>query len=762
MKTALITGVTGQDGSYLAEFLLEQGYNVVGMIRRSSTVNFERIKHIQERLTLVPGDLIDEVSLIGILREHRPVEVYNLAAQSFVQTSWSQPVLTGEVTALGVTRVLDAIRIVDPEIRFYQASSSVDGDTPILIRRDGVIELIPIGSLVPSAYRATRATLPLDGIEVLTVGMDGRVDFAPANGVSRHPKDRLYTLKYKGGGELKVTGDHSVIVFGEHGELVAKRVDEMQVGDYLITYTGTQFSRQHISEIPVGIEVRPDYQSRVRNYQEQVSLTSDLMKFLGFYVAEGHCDLSPSQKLYQVALTFHINEHGYVDEVKRIVAQHFPDLTVSETLKPESNARTVRISGKMIASLCSQFGNNAHDKHLPSWMWNLAPDLVRSFLSGYLGDAQIRPTEIAYTTVSKRLARELVYLMRNAGIGCRINRRVNKPHLSPAQLLIPESTTYDIKLSTRYAQALTVSPVHQPSWQQSSLECLPASLFEGPMAGVCYWQIKHKPLVSKDKVKRLTKDRGIQLSPRIERWVDSTLGMAKITSITFEDGDFEVYDISVPEGQRFFGGNVPILLHNSEMFGKVQAVPQREDTPFYPRSPYGVAKVYGHWITVNYRESYNLFGCSGILFNHESERRGLEFVTRKISHGAAQIKLGLSHELRLGTLDAQRDWGYAKDYVKAMWLMLQQEEADDYVVATGETHSVRRFCEVAFGHLGLDYADYVVQDERYMRPAEVDLLVGDAAKAHEKLGWRPETSFEELVVMMVEADMRLLKNEHRM
>ena len=322
MKTALITGVTGQDGSYLAEFLLDQGYSVVGMIRRSSTVNFERIKHIQDRLILVSGDLIDEVSLIGILREHRPTEVYNLAAQSFVQTSWSQPVLTGEVTALGVTRILDAIRIVDPGIRFYQASSS-------------------------------------------------------------------------------------------------------------------------------------------------------------------------------------------------------------------------------------------------------------------------------------------------------------------------------------------------------------------------------------------------------------------------------------------------------EMFGKVQAVPQREDTPLYPRSPYGVAKVYGHWITVNYRESYNLFGCSGILFNHESERRGLEFVTRKITHAVAQIKLGLAQELRLGNLDAQRDWGYAKDYVKAMWLMLQQEQPDDYVIATGETHSVRRFCEVAFGHVGLNYADYVVQDERFMRPAEVDLLVGDASKAREKLGWRPETSFEELVVMMVEADLRLLKHEHR-
>jgi GDPmannose 4,6-dehydratase len=321
-KRALITGITGQDGSYLAEFLLNQGYEVIGMIRRSSTLNFERIEHIQNQITLAPGDLMDEVSLIGLLREHRPNEVYNLAAQSFVQTSFSQPVLTGEVTGLGVTRVLDAIRIVDPEIRFYQASSS-------------------------------------------------------------------------------------------------------------------------------------------------------------------------------------------------------------------------------------------------------------------------------------------------------------------------------------------------------------------------------------------------------------------------------------------------------EMFGKVVEVPQRETTPFYPRSPYGVAKVYGHWITINYRESYNLFGCSGILFNHESERRGLEFVTRKITNAAAQIKLGLATEVRLGNLEAQRDWGFAGDYVKAMWLMLQQAQPDDYVIATGQTHSVRHFCEVAFGHLGLNYQDYVVQDERFMRPAEVDLLVGDPAKARTKLGWQPETSLEELVAMMVEADLKLLRDRHR-
>ncbi|HRA20245.1 MAG TPA: GDP-mannose 4,6-dehydratase, partial [Anaerolineae bacterium] len=306
-----------------AEFLLEQGYEVVGMVRRTSTVRFDRIRHIQDRLTLVPGDLLDEISLIHLLREHRPQEVYNLAAQSFVQTSWSQPVFTGEVTALGVTRVLDAIRIVDPGIRFYQASSS-------------------------------------------------------------------------------------------------------------------------------------------------------------------------------------------------------------------------------------------------------------------------------------------------------------------------------------------------------------------------------------------------------------------------------------------------------EMFGKVQEVPQRESTPFYPRSPYGVAKVYGHWITINYRESYDLFATSGILFNHEGPRRGVEFVTRKITDAVARIHLGLQQELRLGNLDSQRDWGWAPDYVRAMWLMLQQPEPDDYVIATGETHSVREFCQIAFAHVGLDWEGHVVLDDRFVRPAEVDLLIGDPSKAREKLGWSPTVSFPEMVRRMVDNDVRLLKEEREL
>jgi GDPmannose 4,6-dehydratase len=321
-RRALITGVTGQDGSYLAELLLDQGYEVVGMVRRSSTVSFERIAHIQDQITLVGGDLLDQASLITMLSEFRPAEVYNLAAQSFVQTSWSQPVLTGETTALAVTRMLDAIRIVDPSIRFYQASSS-------------------------------------------------------------------------------------------------------------------------------------------------------------------------------------------------------------------------------------------------------------------------------------------------------------------------------------------------------------------------------------------------------------------------------------------------------EMFGKVQEVPQRETTPFYPRSPYGVAKVYGHWITVNYRESYDLHATSGILFNHESPRRGLEFAPRKITHGVARIKCGLDTVLRMGNLDAQRDWGYAADYVRAMWLMVQQDSPEDFVVASGETHSVRELCEIAFSVADLNWEDHVVVDEQFMRPAEVDLLVGDPKRATQELGWKREVDFPSLVAMMVEADLAMVRDQLR-
>lgn len=197
----------------------------------------------------------------------------------------------------------------------------------------------------------------------------------------------------------------------------------------------------------------------------------------------------------------------------------------------------------------------------------------------------------------------------------------------------------------------------------------------------------------------------------------------------------------------------------SEMFGEVQEMPQTEKTPFYPKSPYGAAKVYGHWITINYRESFDMYACSGILFNHESPRRGIEFVTRKVTDAVARIKLGLQDEIRMGNLDAKRDWGYAKDYVRAMWLMLQQDEPDDYVIATGETRTIRELLEAAFGYVDLNYEDYVVVDPKFFRPAEVDILLGDSSKAREKLGWKPEVSFEEMIHMMVDEDIKRVKAE---
>ncbi len=212
------------------------------------------------------------------------------------------------------------------------------------------------------------------------------------------------------------------------------------------------------------------------------------------------------------------------------------------------------------------------------------------------------------------------------------------------------------------------------------------------------------------------------------------------------------------EAIRFINAKIKFYqASSSEMFGKVVEVPQKETTPFYPRSPYGVAKVYGHWITINYRESFDMFAVSGILFNHESPRRGLEFVTRKIANGAARIKLGLSKDLHLGNLDSQRDWGFAGDYVHAMWRMLQRENPENYVIGTGETHSVREFCQIAFSHLDLDYKEFIVEDRKFYRPAEVDLLISDPSKAGRELGWEPQVGFQELVTMMVNADLEGLK-----
>jgi len=282
-----------------------------------------------------------------------------------------------------------------------------------------------------------------------------------------------------------------------------------------------------------------------------------------------------------------------------------------------------------------------------------------------------------------------------------------------------------------------------------------------------------------------TSERIAHLEGRLQLVPADLLDQASVIDVVTKTRPHEVYNLAaqsfVPTSwqQPLFTGNVTALgvtrlleairlvdptirmyqASSSEMFGKVQETPQTERTPLYPRSPYGVAKVYGHWITINYRESYKLFAVSGILFNHESPRRGLEFVTRKITHNVARIKRGLADKLRLGNLDAKRDWGCARDYVRAMWLMLQQDEPEDFVISSGENHSVREFCEIAFSHVGLNWEDHVVSDPEFYRPAEVNVLLGDCSKARQKLGWEPEVTFPEMVRLMVDADLERLEGK---
>jgi GDPmannose 4,6-dehydratase len=661
-KRALITGITGQDGSYLAEFLLEQGYEVIGMIRRSSTVNFERIKHIQDQVTLAPGDLMDEVSLIGLLREHRPTEVYNLAAQSFVQTSFSQPVFTGEVTGLGVTRILDAIRIVDPEIRFYQASSSemfgkvvevpqrettpfyprspygvakvyghwitvnyresydlfacsgilfnhecIRDTTPLIVRRDGVVDIVTPAELVPVILKgASVQTFETPGLEV----WDG-AQWTPVRVITatrRRSTDsdhQLLSIKARGG-MVEVTAHHHML--DATHEIVPA---------HAIAVGGSLALAEQFPEAPGWAVLTPEFAA-----------------LLGLMAAEGY--ISEDGRL-----RFANNDPALRERVALLWSKLFLG-TAATHFSPSGWDRSrdvgyVDLLGNRTAGkwLRAQLYSASGYKRVPQLILNSTLAIQRAFLEGYYaGDGLKAGNGDSIKTNSPLLAQGLCWLYANQGRWC----SVYAEHRG-------EYTYYQLNISTDHPRGDKGQHLRKPAAEVRRVDALPAT----------------------------------------DEWV---------------------FDLETDSGV-FCAGVGRIIVHNSP-------------------------------------------------------RRGLEFVTRKITHAVAQIKLGLAKELRLGNLEAQRDWGFARDYVKAQWLMLQQDQPDDYVIATGETHSVRRFCEIAFGHVGLNYEDYVVQDERFYRPAEVDLLVGDPSKAREQLGWQPETSFEELVQMMVEADLKLLKQEHKL
>jgi GDPmannose 4,6-dehydratase len=659
-KRAIITGITGQDGSYLAELLLDRGYEVVGMLRRSSTVNFERIAHLQDRIEFAHGDLLDEGSLISVLRDHWPDEVYNLAAQSFVQTSFSQPVLTGETTALGVTRLLDAIRTVDPSIRFYQASSSemfgkvqetpqtettpfyprspygvaklyghwitvnyresydlhassgilfnhesIPTDTPILVRQNGLINVVPIGSMMPhrrDGLPGGRLTYPGGTLEV----WDGD-SFVRVLARTAYWYDGDTVIVHGRGGIVQSTPDHVHLM--PDGEVEARKVT---AGDRIV-----------IGDLPPSTLL--------------TTLTEEEAWLLGIMAAEGY--VAPNG-------TARITCHD--DAVLARASECWERVSGGVAVKYDGapsafsgrRTPTIRLNGNgpYRRMLRSELYTADGHKRIPKRILNAAPHLQLEFLAAYnLGDGLraghgVDPFK-SFRTTSPTLAAGLVWLSRTT-----LGRRVSV-YLQPGAL--GRGNSYLINLNSGLTPGRKGAHLRRPQAEVRKVERRP---YRGWMC------------------------------------------------------DFAT------ESGRFAAG-------------------------------------------------------VGLVVTHNSPRRGLEFVTRKITHGVAQIKLGRATELRLGNLDARRDWGFAGDYVEAMWLMLQQDEPGDFVVATGETQSVREFCEVAFGHVGLDYTDHVVQDERFMRPAEVDLLVGDATLARAELGWKPRVTFAELVAMMVDADLALLGGE---
>ena len=660
-KRALITGITGQDGSYLAELLLAEGYTVIGMVRRSSTLNFERIAHIQNDVELVSGDLLDEVSLIKVLSEHRPDEVYNLAAQSFVQTSWAQSVLTGETTALGVTRVLDAIRIVDPDIRFYQASSSEMFGKVVEVPQREATPFYPrspygvakvYGHWITVNYRESYGLHASSGMlfnhecipmhEPVCIRVDGYIDILPIGELIPTDQDSTPDFdRFQGDG-----GDYEVWD-GDGWTRCTARSAKWHEGESVVLHGRggiTESTPEHVVFTPDGEKPAESFAAgeslRLANQPASVFptvLTADEAWLLGILAAEGWVGAVGRGRITCGD-----------DAVLAESAERWSRVTGGSARKWEGGRSAfsdrripaLELNGApaYLRMLRHELYTNAGKKRVPKRILNAAPELQREFLAAYnLGDGLragrgIDPFK-SFRTTSPVLAAGLVWLARTA-----LERRVSV-YRQPGALGGGDS--YLINLSSSLTVGDKGAHLRRPQ----------------------------------DEVRR------------VER--------------------------------RPFQG----------------------------------------WMCDLETESGKFAAGVGFVVVHNSPRRGLEFVTRKITYGAARIKHGLESTLPLGNLDAQRDWGFAGDYVRAMWLMLQQAEPDDFVVATGETHEVREFCELAFARAGLDYRDHVTQDERFMRPAEVDLLVGDSSKAKTELGWVPEVSFKGLVEMMVDADIELVEHQ---
>ncbi len=660
-KRALITGITGQDGSYLAEFLLEQGYEVFGMTRRSSTNSFDRIAHIIDRVTLLSGDLLDEHSLATTIRESQPDEIYNLAAQSFVPTSWSQPVLTAEFTAVGVGRLLEALRAVKPDARFYQASSSemfgkvletpqtettpfyprspygvakvfghwitvnyresyglfacsgilfnhesVPGHTPVIIRERGLIDILPIEEVLHARPKgAALQRFATDGLEV----WDGEAFVRVEHGTAYHhaplKRNKGVTRVEARCGTITTTAEH--VIFMAQDE---RQASQVAAGD-----------RLRLADLPAAPAI--------------TKITPELAWLLGAFVGDGSAYLS----VRGVHAKFVNNDIGLRRTFERVWQQ------VACGWASETYGSSGFIQGRTVGALAlngsAAFVRWLHhacytdggDKRVPAIVLNGDEQTWVSFLEGYNATDGLKSGNARYPFK---------------------NFKTNSPTLAMGLWWLASKA-----LGQQPVLNIDVGPPERP----------------GP-----YYSINLRTPLIPGKGAHLRRDRS-----EVKR------------TVPLPQYDGWLYDLTTTTG-KFHAGVGECIVHNSP-------------------------------------------------------RRGLEFVTRKVTDAVARIKLNKAREVHMGNLDARRDWGYAPDYVRAMWLMLQQDKPDDYVVATGVTRSVRELVEAAFRYAGLDWERHVVIDPKFIRPAEVDMLVGDPSKAKRVLGWKPATSFEQMIAKMVDADL---------
>jgi GDPmannose 4,6-dehydratase len=463
------------------------------------------------------------------------------------------------------------------------------------------------------------------------------------------------------------------------------------------------------------------------------------------------------EKSNTITFTFHLNETDYCEDIKRIVFENFGIDNVYENERCDNNSRQLTISSKQLTYfLYENFGKLARGKKIPGWVFNLPTDSFIEMMRGYMGDARMTKNEVIYTSANKDLIEQLAYASKMHGLDCRISKRYNKPHRLPQGTVIQGAWCYDLKFSGHNRDFLLGEVIDRSKFLQLNQDLIPGKTFRKLADKVGLKAIGVKKSISKDRALQFANS-----SERLKALCNGDVHIVRVKSIEKLDRTMMVYDLHVPETQRFVGGNYPILLHNSELFG-ASPPPQNEQTPFRPRSPYAAAKIAAYWSTKNYREGGKLFAANSISYNHESARRGETFVTRKITRAATRIKLGLQDKLVLGNLDAKRDWNHAKDVAKALVMMANAPEADDWVVASGEMHSVKEFLEIVFEKLNLKWENYVEFDPKYLRPTEVDALCGDSTKIRTKLGWKPDYNFDQLVEEMVENDFKLAKNEFKL